>query len=434
MAVKYSAGNTLTELECSVCSDPITDPRPLVCGHSFCGPPRRCLFLLEHKPNVLTCAICRNDQNSKPTDIKPLYGIREFFNSQERITKENESQKNCNLHQKQYTLWCSTCKVMICEDCFENNHDGHLVRKMKKYLEEEYQKFLKMDLIEGLNKFQAHLEDTQKTVSIRLHYRKNEVTKLQMLTKNASQLRDKINFYLISKSAPNQSNSSVCETDLLIDIHHLLKPEMMSNFLESASCQTESSPREDKCAQTVSVEQVTAEAQTRTDGFQKDAKNAQTLILWGIDHIEEVFPWCSYILSMNIENRNPLKVKNSATMDVIQKYKVWLSVHAARCPKHIYHKSCPEKLLRVTIHCDYKNWVDEVLPTKLELSLEIILYGLKAQINITKSGTLVFPRTKNVDVDLLLYNQFVQHSNEWIGPGEKMNVLFSHRAISTTRK
>ena len=310
MAVKYSDEIALIELECSVCSDPITDPRPLICGHSFCGPPRRCLFLLEHKPNVLTCAICRNDQNSKPTDIKPLYGIREFFNSQERITKENKSQKNCNLHQKQYSLWCTTCKFMICEDCFESTHDGHLVRKMKKYLEEEIHKFLKMDLIEGLSKLQAHLEETQKAICTRLQSRKHEVTKLQLFRKNASQLQDKINLYLISKRDPNQSNSSVCETDLLIDIHHLLEAGLMGRFFESASCQTESCPeRKHKSAQTVSVKQATVQTQTKSDEFQKDVHNVHTDIFPGVNVVEEVFPWCSSILSMEVENRNPLKKK-----------------------------------------------------------------------------------------------------------------------------
>ena len=428
MAAKYSAGNTLTELECSVCSDPITDPRPLVCGHSFCGPPRRCLFLLEHKPNVLTCAICRNDQNSKPTDIKPLYGIREFFNSQERITKENESQKNCNLHHKQYTLWCSTCKVIICEDCFENNHDGHLVRKIKKYLEEEIQKFLKMDLIQGLNKFQTHLEETQKTVSTVLESRKNEVTKLQLFRKNASQLRDKINLYLISKSDRNQSNSSVCETDLLIDIHRLLELGLMGNFFESASCQTENCPREDKSAQTISVTLVTAETRTNTGVVDDHIRIVETDLFPGVDLVEQVFPWSTWVLSMEVENRNPLKIKNSFTMDVIQKYKIWLSAHAAHCSKHIHHKSCSEKFLRVTIHCDYKNWEDEILLTKLELSFEIIMK------NIKKSATLSFPLKKDVEVDLLLYDQFVQPNNTWIRSDQTMTLIFRHQPTSMILK
>ena len=305
---------------------------------------------------------------------------------------------------------------------------------MKKYLEEEIQKFLKMDLIEGLSKFQAHLEDTQKTVSIRLHYRKNEVTKLQMLTKNACQLRDKINFYLISKSAPNQSNSSVCETDLLIDIHHLLKPELMSNFIESASCQTESCPREEKCAQTFSVTLVTAETRTNTGNLNEDVRNVEIDFFPGINLVEQVFPWCTFILPMKVENRNPLKVNNSATMDVIQKYKIWISAHVAHCFEHTYHKSYSEKLLRLTIHCDYKKWEDEIFVAKLELPFEITLYGNNALEKINKSATLLFPQTKYIDVDLLLYGQFVQPNKKWIRPDQTLHLFFRHRPISTTLK
>ena len=434
MAAKYSFEKPSIELKCSVCSDPITDPRPLLCGHSFCGPPRRCLFLLEQKPNVLTCAICRNDHKAKPTDIKPLYGTREFFHSHEKNGKEHKNQKSCDVHQKQFTLWCTTCKVMVCEDCFEDTHDGHMVRKMKKYLEEEIQKFLKMDLIEGLNKLQVHLEETQKTVSTVLESRKNEVTKLQLFRKNASQLRDKINLYLISKRNPNQSTSSVCETDLLIDIHHLLNPNLVGNYFESASCQTENCSGEDKFAQTLSVTLVTAETRTNTDSLDEDVRIAETDFFPGIDLVEQVFPWCSSILSMEIEKRNPLEINNSSTVDVIQKYKIWLSAHAAHCFEHIHHKSCSEKLLRVTIHCDYKKWEDEILVAKLELPVEITLYGNNALEKINKSATLLFPQTKYIDVDLLLYGQFVQPNKKWIHPDQTLRLLFRHRPILTTLK
>ena len=428
MAAKYFDENTLIELECSVCSDPITDPRPLLCGHSFCGPPRRCLFLLEQKPNVLTCAICRNDHNSKPTDIKPLYGIREFFDSQERNGKERKERKKCDVHQKQYAFWCTTCKVMICEDCFDNAHDGHLVRRMKKYLEEEIQKFLKMDKIRGLSKFQTHLEETQEAVCTRLQFRKNEVTKLQLFRKNASQLQEKINLYLISKSDPNQSNSSVCETDLLIDIHRLLEPELKSKFFESASCQTLNALREDKLAQTISVKLATTETRTNAGVVGDHIRIVETDLFPGIDLVEQVLPWCTCSLLMEVENRNPLKIKNSSTMHVIEKYKIWLSAHSAHCSEHIYHKSCSEKLLRVKIHCDYKNWEDEILLTKLELSFEIIMK------NIKKSATLSFPLKKDVTVDLLPYRQFVQPGYEWIRPDQKFEIIFRYQSTSRTLK
>ena len=430
MTAKYSDENALIELECSVCSDPITDPRPLICGHSFCGPPRRCLFLLEQSPNVLTCAICRNDHKAKPTDIKPLYGIRDFFDSQERSGKEHTERKSCDVHQKQYTLWCATCEVMICEDCFEDTHDGHLVRKIKKYLEEEVQNFLKMDLIRGLNKFQTHLEETQKTVLTVLESRKHEITKLQLLTKNASQLRDKINLYLISKNDPIQSNSSVCETDLLIDIHHLLKPELTGKLFQSSSWQTLSALREDKFAQTISVKQATAETRTNTGVVDDHIRIIETDLFPGVDLVEQVFPWCTWVLSMEVENKNPLKIHNSATLDVIQKCKIWLSAHAANCPEHIHYKSCSEKLLRVTIHCDYKNREDDykILLTKLELSLEIIM------INIKKSATLLFPLKKDVEVDFLSYDQSVQPNNKWIRPDQTMKLIFRYQATSMILK
>ena len=132
-------------LDCVICNESLFDPRALPCGHSYCGPPRPCLKAMEVSCGGLCCAICRMEHNLRSEDIKPLYGIRDFFQR-----SENVSQLPCSIHfAKNYSLWCNNCQVMICDECFDD-HDGPVVRKLKKYLVEKIESKLGKPLIEGL--------------------------------------------------------------------------------------------------------------------------------------------------------------------------------------------------------------------------------------------------------------------------------------------
>ena len=125
-------------IQCAICKETLEDPRPLPCGHSYCGPARNCLKSMENSEGLLVCAICREEHNLKAEDIKPLYGIRDFLQRDDEKLASNELV--CSLHQKmECTLWCCDCDIMICGTCLENDHDGHLTRSLKRCLREKVQ-------------------------------------------------------------------------------------------------------------------------------------------------------------------------------------------------------------------------------------------------------------------------------------------------------
>ena len=70
-----SKNQLFISVECPICSDKITDPRVLPCGHSFCGPTQSCLSCMQQDA-ILKCAVCRAENQLNFKDLKPLYGIQ----------------------------------------------------------------------------------------------------------------------------------------------------------------------------------------------------------------------------------------------------------------------------------------------------------------------------------------------------------------------
>ena len=71
--------------------------------------------------------------------MKPLYGIRDYF-TDKPPTEKQDPHLPCEKHpSKECTLWCNSCKVIICSECFDCGHDNHSVRKLKSYLMERIQ-------------------------------------------------------------------------------------------------------------------------------------------------------------------------------------------------------------------------------------------------------------------------------------------------------
>ena len=100
---------------------------------------------------VLRCAVCRVGHDLKPEDIKPLYGIRDCFQSSSGVQTMKGPHLPCKLHSKnEYTMFCNRCLVMICDSCIDEEHDGHPMRKLKKYLMEILESNFGKPFMEGI--------------------------------------------------------------------------------------------------------------------------------------------------------------------------------------------------------------------------------------------------------------------------------------------
>ena len=99
----------------------------------------------------------------KATDVKPLYGIRDFLHQQSQSNllcdDKVDDRLSCKFHTgAALTLWCTKCDVMICNVCFGENHDGHLVRSLRKYLEDRFKIKMAKSFPKGVDSYHQEAE------------------------------------------------------------------------------------------------------------------------------------------------------------------------------------------------------------------------------------------------------------------------------------
>ena len=189
-------------VECPICNEDFKDPRALPCGHSYCGPPRTCLKTLESS-GALRCAVCRVGHNLKVEDVKPLYGIREFF---EDKSLKYSPELRCSIHPKhECSMWCIKCDHMVCEDCLETEHDGHAMRKLRKYLVERAESIFGENLNEGVSRYRETLQTEMESSKTELERLKLQVRDVEnKLNQEQAQLGLLEDFF----SDPNQDESA----------------------------------------------------------------------------------------------------------------------------------------------------------------------------------------------------------------------------------
>ena len=179
----------LTTIECPICTDPLTDPRALPCGHSYCGPPKPCLRGVE-KPQGLQCAVCKDEFDLRLAQLKPLFGIRDFLLQTTSKTQLPEQELIFESFCPQHLgcpiqFYCKGCKENACQKCFDSKHQAHILVSFRKFLHEEVSPLYSSigTQIEGLReKIFSLVQNFQETSdSLTEEAEKVQIKKLQVL-------------------------------------------------------------------------------------------------------------------------------------------------------------------------------------------------------------------------------------------------------------
>ena len=160
-------------LECSICMEPLTDPKVLNCLHTFCKKCLQGVYNNSGRSGNLRCPTCRK-QTSVPAngiaelptdfkmnDMKDMIG-KEQTRSRRQGNVSNPSQARprdnvCNLCEARNQVipatWrCIDCDTVYCDGCMQNHNSNsifgsHDVRKIHLYRKCEVRLKLVLQLV-----------------------------------------------------------------------------------------------------------------------------------------------------------------------------------------------------------------------------------------------------------------------------------------------
>lgn len=112
-----------SEVMCPLCLDVFVDPKRLPCEHVYC---KDCLngLALRSINKIISCPECRRDTvipNLDVTTLPTAYQVNRLIEmyKESLVSVETEAEcSTCEIHKSQsLTLFCKTCKSLVCPDC-----------------------------------------------------------------------------------------------------------------------------------------------------------------------------------------------------------------------------------------------------------------------------------------------------------------------------
>ena len=117
-------------LECSVCLEPLNDPRTLPCFHSFCKGCLEKIVQIERKKakskiEDFNCPTCRSVYNLKSNqEVADLSCSHFIRNMLEAVQLQRQAKHaNCSkCHKQPASCRCLTCELFLCDGCLKEHN------------------------------------------------------------------------------------------------------------------------------------------------------------------------------------------------------------------------------------------------------------------------------------------------------------------------
>nr|XP_034789414.1 tripartite motif-containing protein 77 isoform X2 [Pan paniscus] len=130
-----------SELTCSICTDYLTDPVTICCGHRFCSP---CLCLLwEDTLTPNCCPVCR-EISQQMYFKRIIFAEKQVIPTRESVPCQLSSSAMliCRRHQEIKNLICETDRSLLCFLCSQSPRHATHKHYMTKEADEYYRKKL----------------------------------------------------------------------------------------------------------------------------------------------------------------------------------------------------------------------------------------------------------------------------------------------------
>ena len=419
--LKLEMAANLENLECVICSNYLTDPRALPCGHSYCGPPRLCLDALKNGGS-LRCAVCRVDHNLKAEDIKPLYGIRDFIqgtsSQQSQIATPELPCTNHGSHECSY--WCNDCNAMICALCFETEHDGHSVRSLKNYLTQKLESQL------GKNRLNSRVRELSDNLTQSIELMKVRKVSLEKDITEALQKQEVIDDYCKFLTSGDGDVKKSREIILLyrlsrLDLSQLSRPSGFSNLPSGSDVSKVEAPARETSKASVSVKRPICDKRLGTSrtAWTFNFLTSERLIDCNciLKHSEELprgYPICLLNI-LRVVQRHPLLVEKSGEL-IVCPFQFWIT---AEVINHKFKRN--DKMFRIIVNCRHAD--DGRLPVStFEYGLRLLKNENSPKVK-EKRGIWTYPKSRKIFWNCIDVSELLDRREKWIRDDDTIQVI-----------
>ena len=413
--LKLEMAANLENLECVICSNYLTDPRALPCGHSYCGPPRLCLDALKNG-GFLRCAVCRVDHNLKAEDIKPLYGIRDFIqgtsSQQSQITTPELPCTNHGSHECSY--WCNDCNAMICALCFETEHDGHSMRSLKNYLTQKLESQLGKNRVNSkVRELRDNLTKSVEQMKVRKVSIENDITETLQKQKV---IDDYCKFLTSSDGDVKKSREIILLYRLSqLDLSQLSRPSGFSYLPSGSDVSKVEAPASETSKASVSEKKPICgkclEPPVNTPTYSESFIDCNCMLEHS-DQLPRGYPIC-LLSSLRVVQREPLLVEKFCDL-VVCPFQFWITDEV------INHKfKRKDKMFRIIVNCRHSD--EGQLPAfTFEYGLQLTKASGERK---EKRGIWTYPKYRKIFWNCIDLSQLLNRQEKWIRDDDTIRVI-----------
>ena len=192
------------ELTCSLCLDLYDEPKALpTCGHVFC---KKCLVGLlrgKKKGHIVNCPECRAVIRIDKRSVSSLNTHLKLRNLVEKRREDAKSASvqtptdiaTCPIHEGQTVLlFCVTCKVLICQMCLLESHNGqsHVFKGIPETHQVQMQEMTDI-LKETCKKIEQSRDILSRKKSLKEHISRSKLTECKAVDKLVEERVNEIN-------------------------------------------------------------------------------------------------------------------------------------------------------------------------------------------------------------------------------------------------
>ncbi|XP_071481283.1 E3 ubiquitin-protein ligase TRIM56-like [Diadema antillarum] len=115
-------------LECPVCLTLFSQPKLLVCSHTFCKDCLERVFQAQPNPQTITCPVCREETPISSGDVSKLQTNVSMNSLADEVKTKSPTCTVCEMDEKSPAVsYCQDCGKYMCTSCERSHSNWKLI-------------------------------------------------------------------------------------------------------------------------------------------------------------------------------------------------------------------------------------------------------------------------------------------------------------------